>query len=219
MKTTLTLIFVLFLNVVNAQTDYKQNLINQASIVFPSAPEYHNKNTDHRIKDHYYKYENNTNVWKVQVRDFSESKLLKLRPQDLPEFYLSWILSATRHQKAALANNKEIEINGLKAVEFEYYYTDDKNRMIQTLQRIFYFNNLVVVMDYSTYISSYSGNSIRTDAKSDKFFNSFMLSTDRSAIKQYNLEASAAKSKPKSGILLGLVFVLGIPFALGALIF
>lgn len=213
MKLISLVLAVVFCANTYGQSEYKQNLLGLASITFPVIPEYHV--TNGRVTTHFYKYKNELNEWSVVVRDFTKSKSLKLWPQDLSWFYQYGIKSIKKELHATLINENEIELDGLKAIEFEYSYINDQRVPVQSTHRLIFFNNMIFSMNFT----SVNGTSAASNPGTEAFFTSFKITSEKSSTKQYNLEPDIAKPKQIGLGILGLAICLGAIYGLVSLIF
>jgi hypothetical protein len=200
MRKLLTLLLLLNTGVVFSQTGVKTNLGGLAEVTFPSKPA--NKDLGNQevnfLKD-------STAMYLTYVKDLGKEVGFSLMRDSLNEFYAGIIEGTIKSSGGRVIYKKNIEINGLPAIECEYTLTNPNLPGIG-FQRTIFLNKKLINCTFLTTEENIKIN----ESKKDQFFGSIAIIADKSTIKQYTNEDSAYKAGYSIGYILGVIIGLGI---------
>ena len=204
-KIIFTYILVLFSSLVYSQKGYVQDLNHFATIIFPDTPtvvkypDYQYKMSDSTLK---YKISISKNIYIVKLLFFKKD----LEPPVL-DIYNSFIDGVKNDDKRKLFYKKDINLNGLRGIEF-CSAADYSQYKYYEYYQFFIFNGKYVTLSYL------SLDSLKGKSDSKAFFNTFKLTIKKNDIKQNISSESTTKTNTFEQVFLIIALLIMLGFTI-----
>jgi|GEM_PF-3167019 len=203
MKQFSLLLFLLLPYSFYGQTSYKQNLIDVAVINFSGKPE---------ILDTLGKKLYNLSAENLQqsvvLSNYAPNDKFELGEGELSRFYDGFISGTLKSTGGKLLYRKDVIIDGMKAVEFEFTISPGKAQTDHGFQRIIYTDKGIFILSYLLM----AGERASREKEREIFFNSFQFTIEKQSILQFTT-AKANKTYDNAflaGQIAGYVLIAGL---------
>lgn len=191
MKRLLLLFLLLNTGIAFCQT-VKLNLDSVVAVDLPGKPLIRRNDSSQAIVFKKYSGE-----YIIVVQNFNKRKNFKLSKDSLSAYYQGVIqgnLILLKH--FTLLNNRDVNVDGFKAIDFEYKADSTKGLPDIRYQRAIFLNNYMITFCYWTFSDSLQVNLARKDA----FFKSVTVIADKSKTKQYTDDGFAEFISGHNGV-------------------
>lgn len=176
MKKNLCTILLLFSAIfVFAQSPYKQNLVDLATINFPQKPEKFDT-----LGNNLAQVIDSIAIYSASTRELDSDQLLQIHSDKLSEFYDGNIQGFLDAAQGKIISKKPFELDGLRGVEIEFITTANPNLPDLRFARFILVNNTLITV----YFMTWSENKQATQTARTQFLNSLTITADKTSITQ-----------------------------------
>jgi len=179
MRLIICFLSVLILSSAKAQFSYRQIIQGKAEILFTRKPQHQFIEKRHTFLQDIYKVTNGIVEYQVDSKTYSPEEKLKLDAGDLPSFYSKYVKKSVSKVKGKLNAKAELEIKGLKWIEFDFTYkVNDVPRHVY--RRAIFFNRTFIAIDFITLNST----TLQDADSRNTFFEGFEITDEEAAVIQ-----------------------------------
>lgn len=157
------------------QTGYKQNFGDLVAITFPQKPE-----TIDTLGQRVSQFIDSTAIYSVLSREFNFEEIPHIHSEKLSQFYDGTINGFLKASGGKLIGKHPFEIDGLKGVEIELVSTANPNVPDLRFTRFLLLNNSLITINFWTL----SENREATQKNRTEFFNSLVITADKTSLTQ-----------------------------------